>query len=345
MAKGEGFYLGGVIDPGTGERTNEQVRYEPGDLTTHGVIVGMTGSGKTGLGIIFLEEALRAGIPALILDPKGDMTNLLLTFPGLAPANFRPWVDEAAAKREGKSSEEAAAEAAGAWATGLASWGLGPADIAALRRTADFTVYTPGSSAGVPLDVLGSLSAPQDGAAAGSEAHRDEIEGFVSGLLGLVGIEADPLASREHILLANLVERAWAEGTGLTLEDLIGWVHRPPLRKLGVFEIDAFFPEKDRLSLALRLNNLVASPSFATWRTGPPLDIPSLLWAPDGRPRAAVVYLAHLSDAERQFAVTLALSRLVTWMRSQPGSSELRVLVYMDEVSGFVPPTATPPAQ
>jgi hypothetical protein len=345
VAEGKGFHLGGVIDPGTGERTNEQVRYPPGDLTTHGVIVGMTGSGKTGLGIIFLEEALRAGIPALILDPKGDMTNLLLTFPGLAPADFRPWVDEAAAKREGKSPEEAAAEAAGAWTSGLASWGLGPADIAALRRTADFTVYTPGSSAGVPLDVLGSLAAPQGGAAAGGEAYRDEIEGFVSGLLGLAGIEADPLSDREHILLANLVEQAWAEGTGLTLEDLIGRVQRPPLRKLGVFELDAFFPEKDRLALALRLNNLVASPSFAAWRTGPPLDIPSLLWAPDGRPRAAVVYLAHLSDAERQFAVTLALSRLVTWMRSQPGSSELRVLVYMDEVFGFVPPTAAPPAK
>ncbi|HSQ37414.1 MAG TPA: DUF87 domain-containing protein [Acidimicrobiia bacterium] len=343
MGNSEGFYLGGAIDPGTGKRTEEQIRYEPGDLTTHGVIVGMTGSGKTGLGIIFLEEALRAGLPALILDPKGDMTNLLLTFPGLAPADFRPWIDEAAARRDGKSPDEAAAAAAESWSSGLEGWGLGTADITALRTAADFTIYTPGSESGVPLDVLGSLSAPQG--EVDTEAYRDEIEGLVSGLLGLAGINADPLASREHILIANLVEDSWKRGADLTLEGLIELVHRPPLRKLGVFELETFFPEKERLALALRLNNLVASPSFAAWRNGPPLDIPSMMWTPEGKPRAAILYLAHLSDAERQFAVTLALSRLVTWMRSQPGSSELRALVYMDEVFGFVPPTAVPPAK
>ena len=343
MGSSEGFYLGGLIDLGTGKRTEEQVRYQPGDLTTHGVIVGMTGSGKTGLGIIFLEEALRAGLPALILDPKGDMTNLLLTFPGLAPADFRPWIDEAAARRDGKSPDEAAAAAAETWSSGLQSWGLGKADISALRDAAAFTIYTPGSEAGIPLNVLGSLSAPQAGADA--EAFRDEIEGLASGLLALTGIDADPLASREHILIANLVEDAWSRGADLTLEGLIELVHRPPLRKLGVFELETFFPEKERLALALRLNNLVASPSFEAWRIGPPLDIPSILWTPEGKPRAAILYLAHLSDAERQFAVTLALSRLVTWMRSQPGSSELRALVYMDEVFGFVPPTAAPPAK
>jgi hypothetical protein len=343
MGSSDGFYLGGVIDPGTGKRTEEQVRYEPGDLTTHGVIVGMTGSGKTGLGVIFLEEALRAGLPALILDPKGDMTNLLLTFPDLAPADFRPWIDEAAARRDGKTADEAAAAAAEAWASGLAGWGLGKADISALRAAAEFTVYTPGSAAGIPLNVLGSLSSPQAGA--DTEAFRDEIEGLVSGLLGLAGIDADPLASREHILIANLVEDAWGKGADLSLEGLIELVHRPPLRKLGVFELETFFPEKDRLALALRLNNLVASPSFEAWRAGPLLDIPSMLWTPEGKPRAAILYLAHLSDDERQFAVTLALSRLVTWMRSQSGSSELRALVYMDEVFGFVPPTAVPPAK
>jgi hypothetical protein len=343
MGSGDGFYLGGVIDPRTGKRTDEEVRYEPGDLTTHGVIVGMTGSGKTGLGIIFLEEALRAGLPALILDPKGDMTNLLLTFPDLSPADFRPWIDEAAAQRDGTTPDEAAAAVAASWASGLESWGLSGADLAALRAAAECTIYTPGSGAGIPLNVLGSLAAPSAGA--DTEAFRDEIEGLVSGLLGLVGIEADPLASREHILLANLIENAWARGIELTLEGLIEVVHRPPLRKLGVFELETFFPEKDRLALALRLNNLVASPSFTAWRSGPPLEIPSMLWTPEGKPRAAILYLAHLSDAERQFAVTLALSRLVTWMRSQPGSSELRALVYMDEVFGFVPPTAVPPAK
>jgi hypothetical protein len=342
MAEGKGFYLGGVIDPATGKRTDQQVRYDPTDLTTHGVIVGMTGSGKTGLGIIFLEEALRAGIPTLILDPKGDMADLLLAFPGLTPAEFEPWVDEAAAHRDGKTLDQAADAAAKTWAEGLASWGLGASDVAALRSAADFTIYTPGSTAGVPLDVLGSLAAPKG---SDQEALRDEVEGFVSGLLGMVGIDADPLESREHILLSNLLERAWTEGTDLTLEDLVAQVQRPPLRKLGVFDLDTFFPEKDRLALALRLNNLVASPSFTAWRSGPPLDFPGLLWTPEGKPRAAVLYLTQISDAERQFAVALTFSRLITWMRSQPGTSDLRVLVYMDEVFGFVPPTAAPPAK
>ena len=303
----------------------------------------MTGSGKTGLGIIFLEEALRSGIPALILDPKGDMTNLLLTFPGLTPEEFRPWVDELAARRDGKTPEQAAADAAATWAKGLEASGLSPADISALRAAAEFTVYTPGSTSGVSLDILGSLAAPEAGA--DPEAYRDQIEALVTGILHLAGIDADPLASREHILLANLVEDAWENGSDLTFEALVGLVHRPPLRKLGVFDLDTFFPEKDRLALAMRLNNLLASPSFEAWRTGPPLDLPSMLWTAEGKPRAAVVYLAHLSDDERQFAVGLILSGLVTWMRSQPGSSDLRALVYMDEVFGFVPPSAMPPAK
>jgi hypothetical protein len=343
MADSAGFYLGGVVDPATRKPTGERVHYEPSDLTTHGVIVGMTGSGKTGLGIIFLEEALRSGIPALILDPKGDMTNLLLTFPTLTPEEFRPWVDELAARRDGKTADQAADEAAAIWAKGLEASGLGPNDIAALRAAAEFTIYTPGSTSGVSLDVLGSLAAPAPGA--DPEAYRDQIEALVTGILHLAGIDADPLASREHILLANLVEDAWANDTDLTFEALVGLVHRPPLRKLGVFDLDTFFPEKDRLALAMRLNNLLASPSFEAWRTGPPLDIPSMLWTADGKPRAAILYLAHLSDDERQFAVSLALSSLITWMRSQPGSSDLRAMVYMDEVFGFVPPSAMPPAK
>jgi hypothetical protein len=339
----DGFLLGGRVDPATGERTGDPVHYDPSDLTTHGVIVGMTGSGKTGLGIVVLEEALRSGIPTLILDPKGDMANLLLTFPDLDPADFRPWIDEAEAKREGKTPEEAAAGTARRWRDGLGGWGLGGSDIAALRGAAEFAVFTPGSEAGIPLDVIGSLHAPAS--LDDMEAVRDEIEGFVTGLLSLVGIEADPLADREHILLANLIEHAWASGEDLTLEALVGRVHRPPLRKLGVFDVETFFPEKDRLALAMSLNALVASPSFAAWRTGPPLDAEALLFTADGAPRASILSLAHLSDPERQFVVALALSRLITWMRAQPGSGSLRALVYMDEVFGFVPPTAMPPAK
>jgi hypothetical protein len=339
------FFLGGEIDPSSGDRTDRTVEYDANDLTTHGVIVGMTGSGKTGLGIIYIEEALRDGIPVLILDPKGDMTNLMLTFPELRPTDFQPWVDEAEARREDTTVEELAADKASLWKGGLESWGLGGDDIQALKDSAGFTIFTPGSKAGVPLNILGSLAAPDVDWSEGAEAARDEIEGLVSGLLALVGVESDPLSSREHILLSNLVERAWRDGEDLTLETLIGRIATPPMRKLGVFELDSFFPEKDRMELAMRLNALVASPSFADWRAGPALDPGRLLWDEDGKPQASIVYLAHLSEEERQFVVTMVLGRLITWMRSQAGSGDLRALVYMDEVFGFVPPSAAPPAK
>jgi hypothetical protein len=340
----DGYYLGGNVDPKSGERS-DNLLYDGSDLTTHGVIVGMTGSGKTGLGVIFLEEALRSGIPALILDPKGDMTNLLLNFPDLEPGDFEPWIDEGVARKEGKTTAELAEGTAELWKQGLAGWDLGPDEMRGLKDGTDFTIYTPGSEAGVPVNIVGSLAAPDLEWEEHAETLADEIEGFVSGLLGLAGIEADPLASREHILLSNLMAHAWQNGKGLDLASLIGQVQAPPIRKLGVFDVDTFFPEKDRLELAMKLNGLVASPAFASWMAGPPLDIASMLWDDSGKPRAAILYLAHLSEEERQFVVTLALSKVVTWMRTQSGSGELRALIYMDEVFGFVPPTAQPPAK
>jgi hypothetical protein len=335
------MYLGGPIDQATGERLPDaQTRFDIDDFTTHGVIVGMTGSGKTGLGVIGLEEALRSGIPALVLDPKGDMTNLLLTFPELKPGDFEPWVEP----ERDESRETAAARAAELWSKGLASWRLAGSDIAALRAAAGFTIYTPGSTSGVPLNIIGSLEPPPV-AWEDPEPLRDEIQGFTSGLLGLVGEDTDPVASRPHILIANLVEHAWRNGQSLTMETLLEWIQVPPLRRLGVFDVDTFFPEKDRTELALALNGLLASPGFDAWTRGPALDIDGMLWDDEGVPQAAIVYLAHLSDEERQFAVTLVLSRLVSWMRGQPGSDRLRALVYMDEVYGFVPPVAEPPAK
>ncbi len=338
------FYLGDAVDGGGQRAAGESIAQDPGDLTTHGVIIGMTGSGKTGLGVIYIEEALRSGIPTLIIDPKGDMTNLLLTFPDLAPEDFRPWIDESAAERKGHTPDEEARATAELWESGLASWDLAGSDIAAMRARTGMTIYTPGSDAGVPLDVVGSLAAPDLAWDSEAETMRDTIQGYVSGLLGLVDIDADPIASREHILLANLIEHAWRSGSDLDLATLIGQIMTPPIRKLGVFDIDTFFPAKARTAFAMRLNGLLASPSFAAWMIGEPLDIEELLWR-DGKPQAAVIYLAHLSDAERQFIVTAVFSRLITWMRSQPGSSELRALAYMDEVFGFVPPTAEPPAK
>ena len=334
----DGFRLGKLLEGG-------ELVLDPNDLTTHAVIVGMTGSGKTGLGIVLLEEALSQGIPALILDPKGDMGNLALTFPDLSPASFRPWIDESAARDVGQTADEYAATTAELWKHGLAEDGIGPARIEALRATAEVTLYTPGSEAGVPLNVVGSLKAPKLSWETDEETIRDEIEGTVTSLLGLVGIEADPLGSREHVLLSNLLEHNWRAGTDLDLGGLIGQVQTPPLRKLGVFEIDAFLPPDDRNELAVRLNALVASPSFAAWGRGPALDPSMLLRTADGRPRAAVIYLAHLSEQERQLVVTLVLSRLITWMHAQSGTSELRGLVYLDEVMGFAPPTAMPPSK
>lgn len=328
---GANLFLGELIDPAAHARTGERLDHDADDLTTHGVIVGMTGSGKTGLGVVLIEEALRHGIPTLVLDPKGDMTNLALRFPGLTADEFAPWVPQ--------GSDPAAT--ATSWSDGLASWGLDGSHVQGLADGSHVTVYTPGSSAGVPLNLIGSLAAPTTDDA---ESVAAEIEGLVSSLLSLVGITADPLSSREHILLTNLVAKAWSDGQNLDLGMLVHQIQDPPLRKLGVLELDTFYPAADRTALALKLNGLLASPSFAAWAEGAPVDIGRML-STDGGAACSVIYLAHLSDDERQFVVTLLLTKLVTWMRGQSGSPGLRALVYMDEVFGFVPPTAMPPAK
>ncbi len=341
------LFLGGTIDPATHERTTDDesshVSVATDKLTTHGVIVGMTGSGKTGLGVIVIEEALKSGLPVIAIDPKGDLTNLCLTFPNLAPADFRPWVDEAQAKNAGQSPDEFAASQAALWTKGLGGWGLGGADIGELRAKTDFSIYTPGSQSGLPVNIVGSLQVPED--MSDAEVVSDEIEGYVSGLLGLVGISADPLSSREHILISNLINHSWSEGRPLDLMTLVGQIATPPIRKLGVFELDQFFPESDRMGLAMKLNGLLASPSFAAWAAGPPLDIQSMMFTADGTPRCAIITTAHLSDEERQFVTALVLAKLVTWMRRQSGTTDLRAMLYMDEVAGYLPPTANPPTK
>ncbi|MCX6434025.1 MAG: DUF853 family protein, partial [Actinobacteria bacterium] len=328
--------IGGALDPTTHERTADSTVIGSSDLTTHGVIVGMTGSGKTGLGIVLIEECLAAGVPTLLIDPKGDLTNLCLTFPRLEPADFEPWVNDSDVSKAGVTSGEYAAQQATTWREGLAGWDVGPDRIANLRQQVEFEVYTPGSKAGRQVNIVGSLQAPRGDA--NEEDSADEIESYVSSILAMLGINADPLSSREHVLLSSLIQNSWSQGIDLDLPTLLGQVQQPPMRKLGVLELDQFFPASDRNAFAVRLNNLLASPGFATWLEGDPIDIESMLRTSDGRPRCAIVTTSHLSDEQRQSVTALVLSKFVTWTRRQGGSSDLRALLYMDEVAGYLPP-------
>ena len=339
------FYLGKEYDLDAGEITDELVMYDARDLTTHAVCVGMTGSGKTGLCIDLLEEAAIDNVPAIIIDPKGDITNLLLTFPELRPEDFEPWVNVDDARRKNMSVSDYASKIADTWRNGLAGWDEGPERIRMLKNSAEFVIYTPGSDAGMPVSILASLRAPGLSWDDNEEVLREQIQGTASALLGLVDIDADPLQSREHILLSNIFEYSWRRGEDLDLAKLITSIQNPPVRKLGVFDVDTFFPEKERFGLAMALNNIMASPSFASWMEGQPLDIASLLHTPTGKPRHSIFYIAHLSEGERMFFVTLLLEQVIIWMRQQSGTTSLRALVYMDEVFGFFPPTANPPSK
>jgi len=342
----EKFYLGKLFDPAQNKVTGQPLQYDPADLTTHAVVTGMTGSGKTGLCIAIMEEAALQGIPAILIDPKGDLTNLLLHFPDLAPQDFQPWLDPELARRAGKSVEQAATDAALAWRNGLAEWGISHERMLALKNAAEFAIYTPGSDAGIPVSVLSSLAAPGLDWAANREILSERISSTVAAILGLVGFDnIDPIRSREHILLSNIFQAAWSQNKSLDLTELILQIQTPPFDKLGAFPVDTFFPAKDRLELALQVNNILAAPTFDLWRTGQTLDVASLLFAPDGRPRHSVFYLAHLSDAERMFFVTILFSAVEIWMRTQPGATSLRALLYMDEIFGYLPPVAIPPSK
>jgi hypothetical protein len=339
------FYLGREYDLSARKPKEQLLLYDSKDLVTHAVCVGMTGSGKTGLCLALLEEAAIDGIPAIVIDPKGDLGNLLLTFPDLKPEDFAPWINADEAAKKGLSPEDYAKAQAETWKNGLASWGEDGARIRKLKESADFAIYTPGSNAGRAVSILKSFAHPGDAIMEDPELLNDQVRTTATGLLGLVGIDADPVQSREHILISTILTTNWKQGRDVDLAGLIGQIQQPPVQRVGVIDVEAFFPQKDRFVLAMRLNNLLAAPGFEFWLAGEPLDIGAMLHTPAGKPRISIFSIAHLSDAERMFFVSLLLNQVLGWTRAQSGTTSLRALVYMDEIFGYFPPTANPPSK
>lgn len=339
------FYLGREYSIEQRRGLDQLLLYDAKDLTTHAVCVGMTGSGKTGLCLSLLEEAAIDGIPAICIDPKGDLGNLMLTFPELRPTDYQPWLDPQDAVRQGMTVNELANKTSKVWKEGLAAWGQDGARIQRYRDAVDIAIYTPGSTAGLPLTVLKSFNAPPVSTRQNNEALRERVLASVSGLLALMGIDADPLRSREFILLATLLDRAWREGRDVDLGNLIREIQQPPFQKVGFLDIESFYPAKDRFEFSMSLNNLLASPGFQAWLEGEALDVQRLFYTPEGKPRLVILSIAHLNDAERMFFVTILLNEVLGWMRAQTGTSSLRALLYMDEIFGYFPPTANPPSK
>ena len=339
------FYLGRPYDLETKQPKDGLLLYDSKDLVTHAVCVGMTGSGKTGLCMALLEEAAIDGIPAIVIDPKGDLANLLLTFPELKPEDFAPWINEDDAQKKGLSAADYAKQQAGFWEKGLAEWGQDRSRIKRLRDAAEFRVLTPGSNAGIPVSVLKSFAAPPQAIREDNELMRERVNTTATSLLGLLGIDADPIKSREHILLSNILNHAWASGSDLDIAALIQQIQTPPLTRIGVMDLDSFFPAQDRFELAMALNNLLAAPGFGSWMEGEPLDVQQILYSPAGKPRVSIFSIAHLSDAERMFFVSLLLNQTLGWMRTQSGTTSLRAILYMDEIFGYFPPVANPPSK
>jgi hypothetical protein len=339
------FYLGRPYDLAKKQAKPGWLLYDSKDLVTHAVCVGMTGSGKTGLCLGLLEEAAIDGIPAIVIDPKGDLANLMLTFPQLRGEDFAPWVNEDDARKKGLSPADYATQQAEMWKKGLGDWGQSGERIQKFRDAADVVVYTPGSNAGIPVSILKSFAAPPQEILDDAEMLRERISTTVTSLLGLIGVEADPIKSREHILLSTILDHTWKAGQDLDLATLIQQIQTPPVAKIGVLDLDSFYPSKERFALAMQLNNLLAAPGFSAWLEGEALDVGQMLHSPGGKPRLAIFSIAHLSDAERMFFVTLLLSQTLGWVRAQSGTTSLRAILYMDEIFGYFPPVANPPSK
>jgi hypothetical protein len=339
------FYLGHRLDQSLKGNPEDFVLYQSRDLLTHAVCIGMTGSGKTGLCLSVIEEAAMDGIPVVAIDPKGDISNLLLTFPNLSPEEFQPWVSADDAKRKGISVEELASQQAELWRNGLKDSFETADRIRSLKSKAEFLIYTPGSTAGLPISILKSFEAPKLSGDDLDERLAERVSQSASSLLALLGLNVDPLKSKEHILISNILDRAWRSGIKLDLAGLIQQIQKPPMDYVGALDLESFFPAKDRFELAMSLNNLIAAPTFQAWLKGEALDFNNLLYGKTGKPRVLIFSIAHLSDTERMFFVTLLLNQMLGWMREQSGTTSLRALLYMDEIFGYFPPVANPPSK
>lgn len=338
------FYLGAEVGA-SGKPDGPLLLYKSSHLTTHAVCVGMTGSGKTGLCIGLLEEAAIDGVPAIVVDPKGDLGNLLLTFPELRGSDFAAWVNPREAQVAGQSVEQFGASQAEMWKKGLAEWGEDGERVRRLKEAAEFVVYTPGSTSGRPLAVLKSLGVPSRAVLDDAELLRDRVSSTASALLSLLGIESDAMKGREHILLCNIIYIAWSKGEGLDLAGLVRGVQTPPFARVGAMDVESFYPAKERFELATAINALLASPGFAGWMEGEGLDIQKLLYTAEGKPRVAVMSISHLDDGQRMFFVSLLMNEILAWTRAQSGTTSLRAIVYMDEIAGYFPPVANPPSK
>lgn len=318
--------------------------YKNKDLTTHAAIIGMTGSGKTGLGISLLEEAAIDNIPSIIIDPKGDMGNLLLTFPNLQGSDFEPWIEEQDAINNGLSVAELALKTAQTWKSGVEADFQNQERIQKLKDSADFTIYTPGSASGVQISILSSFKAPSIEVLEDHELLVSLITSTVSSLLSLID-EKDDSSSKESILISTIFMNSYSKQKDLSIEELISFIVTPPFAKVGIFDLETFFPQNERLKLALKLNTIIANPSFKSWIEGEPLDISNLMYDENGKAKVSIFSIAHLNDSQRMFFVSLLLNQMVSWMRRQEGTSSLKALLYMDEIFGYFPPNANPPSK
>jgi hypothetical protein len=339
------FYLGRQYDMINKTQKEDLLLYDSKDLVTHAICIGMTGSGKTGLCISLIEEAAIDGIPTIAIDPKGDITNLLLTFPELQAQDFTPWINQEEAAKKGLSPEAYADQQATLWRNGLLKWGQDGTRIQRLHESVDFIIYTPGSNAGVPISILRSFAAPPQGIREDNELLQERITTTVTSLLGLLGINADPLRSREHILISTILADAWQRNQDIDIGQIIQRIQTPPMTRIGMLDVESFYPPKDRFDLAMQLNNLLAAPGFSLWFEGEPLEINKLLFSEKGKPKVSIFYTAHLNDAQRMFFTSLLLNQIVGWMRTQSGTTSLRSILYIDEVFGYLPPISNPPSK